>query len=410
MSNDLLIKVDHVSKKFCKDLKRSLWYGMKDVFFSFGGGKDHHQRLRKDEFWALDDISFELRRGECLGLIGHNGAGKSTLLKMLNGLLAPDMGSITMKGRVGALIELSAGINPLLTGRENIYNNGAVLGFSKKEIDEKFDSILEFAEMEEFIDSPVQNYSSGMKLKLGFAIAVQSEPDILLIDEVLAVGDANFIVKSYNKINELIKRCSVVFVSHNLPQVAKICSSVIYLKKGRVVQYSRNINEVISNYLSTQKDSEEFKIQGGENVISFDVECNNHIIDNRFYSLGWNENLNLKFDFTLKEAIHTIYSLVVKLFDSELRPSGVFQSKRFDQNGKEISLQVSMNNINLSPGTYSLTTWLLSHQSYDTPHELIEIGLESVLKVKIHGETTSNFAFARFMGDIDIMSNLEPKV
>jgi len=135
---EVLIQCDHVSKKFCKDLKRSLWYGLKDVGMSLTSNSDHHERLRKDEFWAVNDVSFELRRGECLGLIGHNGAGKSTLLKMLNGLINPDAGKITMRGRVGALIELGAGFNPILTGRENIYNNGAVLGFTKTEIDGKF--------------------------------------------------------------------------------------------------------------------------------------------------------------------------------------------------------------------------------------------------------------------------------
>jgi lipopolysaccharide transport system ATP-binding protein len=141
MKDEVLVKVEGVSKKFCRDLKRSLWYGVKDISSELFGSKKNGQ-LRPKEFWAVDDVSFELRRGECLGLIGHNGAGKSTLLKMLNGLIKPDKGTITMHGRIGALIELGAGFNPILTGRENIYNNGAVLGFSKKEIDAKFDAIV----------------------------------------------------------------------------------------------------------------------------------------------------------------------------------------------------------------------------------------------------------------------------
>ena len=145
MAEEVLVEVSNLSKKFCKDLKKSLWYGVKDVV---GGtfGKAPSMELRKDEFWALKDISFTLKRGECLGLIGHNGAGKSTLLKILNGLLKPDAGSVTMRGKVGALIELGAGFNPILTGRENIYNNGAVLGFSKQEIDAKVEEIIDFAE------------------------------------------------------------------------------------------------------------------------------------------------------------------------------------------------------------------------------------------------------------------------
>lgn len=176
--SDVLVKVDNVSKKFCKSLKRSLWYGVKDTvgeMFGRTGGCE----LRNNEFWAVKDVSFELKRGECLGLIGHNGAGKSTLLKILNGLIKPDQGRVEMHGRIGALIELGAGFNPILTGRENIYNKGAILGFTKKEIDRKFDAIVDFAEIEEFIDMPVQNYSSGMKVRLGFAVSAQMDPDVV---------------------------------------------------------------------------------------------------------------------------------------------------------------------------------------------------------------------------------------
>ncbi|MCB0457989.1 MAG: ABC transporter ATP-binding protein, partial [Flavobacteriaceae bacterium] len=211
IEDTVLIKVENLSKKFCKDLKTSLWYGVKDLFSGIRGNKKERM-LRPKEFWAVKDISFELRRGECLGLIGHNGAGKSTLLKMLNGLIYPDAGTITIKGRVGALIELGAGFNPILTGRENIYNNGAILGFTKEKIDKELENIIAFAELEEFIDMPVQNYSSGMKVRLGFAVAAQMEPDILLIDEVLAVGDLGFVLKCFKKIDSLLPNTAIVFV------------------------------------------------------------------------------------------------------------------------------------------------------------------------------------------------------
>ena len=192
---DTLVKVENVGKKFCRGLKRSLWYGVKDICSELIGQDNVHKELRKDEFWAVKRVSFDLKRGECLGLIGKNGAGKSTLLKILNGIIKPDEGRVTMYGRIGALIELGAGFNPILTGRENIYNNAAVLGIPKRDVDHRFAEIVDFAEIDEFLDTPVQNYSSGMKVRLGFAVAAHLEPDGLMIDEVLAVGDLGFVIK-----------------------------------------------------------------------------------------------------------------------------------------------------------------------------------------------------------------------
>lgn len=215
--------------------------------------------LREGEFWAVNNVSFSLRRGECLGLIGHNGAGKSTLLKILNGLIPPDDGEIVMRGRVAALIELNAGFNPILTGRENIYNQAALLGFSKEETDAKFDAIVAFSEVEEFLDMPVQNYSSGMRVRLGFAVASQMEPDILLIDEVLAVGDVAFRFKCINAIGELMKSAAVIFVTHTMPQVFRICSEAIVMDHGNVTCHSKNVADAVAVYLSLFKG-------GGVNV------------------------------------------------------------------------------------------------------------------------------------------------
>ncbi|WP_373499554.1 ABC transporter ATP-binding protein [Desulfococcus sp.] len=231
--SEIVVTVDNVSKKFCRDLKRSLWYGMKDlsseILFPH---QNHETELRKDEFWAVKDVSFELKRGECVGLIGRNGAGKTTLLRMLNGLIKPDKGRIEMQGRVGALIALGAGFNPVLTGRENIYVNAAVLGLSRKAIETKIDEIVEFAELGEFIDAPVQSYSSGMSVRLGFAVATILEPDILLLDEVLAVGDASFRDKCYHRIATLRKKAAVIFVSHNMDQVARTSTQILVMKNG----------------------------------------------------------------------------------------------------------------------------------------------------------------------------------
>src|SRR3990172_12206671 len=215
--SDVLIKVEGVSKKFSKSLKRSMLYGIQDISRSMLGLAPKTDELRPGEFWSVDNVSFEVRRGECLGVIGPNGAGKSTLLKMLNGIISPDKGRIEIKGRVGALIEVTAGFHPMLTGRENIYIAGSIHGLSKKEIDRKFDDIVAFSELGDFIDTPVKHYSSGMNVRLGFAIAAQMRPDVLLIDEVLAVGDIGFSTKCLNAIGEIIENSAVIFVSHSVP-------------------------------------------------------------------------------------------------------------------------------------------------------------------------------------------------
>jgi len=235
--SETLIKVEGVSKKFCRSLKRSLWYGMQDLGSELLGRRHGgNGELRPDEFWAVKDVSFELKRGECLGLIGHNGAGKTTLLRMLNGLIKPDQGRIEMRGRVGALIALGAGFNPILTGRENIYVNASVLGLSKREIDEKIEEIIDFAEIGEFIDAPVQSYSSGMQVRLGFSVASTLNPDILMLDEVLAVGDANFQSKCFQKIGRLVENSAVILVSHYPHHIKKMCDRTLMFERGRIYE------------------------------------------------------------------------------------------------------------------------------------------------------------------------------
>ncbi|GHB37244.1 ABC transporter ATP-binding protein [Mongoliitalea lutea] len=278
MAGEVLIKVEGVSKKFCKDLKTSLWYGVKDLVFGIKGHNSDGE-LRPKEFWAVRDINFELRRGECLGLIGHNGAGKSTLLKILNGLINPDAGTVTMRGRVGALIELGAGFNPILTGRENIYNNGAVLGFTRKEIDSKVDAIIDFAEIRDFIDMPVQNYSSGMKVRLGFAVAAQMEPDILIIDEVLAVGDVGFRFKCLNAIGELMKNSAVIFVSHSMPMIYRVCNEVMLMKAGKNMIFTNNIGLGVKEYYKLFKKGQENIVGSREaKVESFELISGDQIV------------------------------------------------------------------------------------------------------------------------------------
>ncbi len=234
--SETLIKVEGVSKKFCRSLKKSLWYGLQDLGREITGRRHAgNGELRPEEFWAVKDVSFELRRGECLGLIGRNGAGKTTLLRMLNGLIKPDTGRIEMRGRVGALIALGAGFNPILTGRENIHVNASVLGLTKHEIDSKIEDIIDFAEIREFIDMPVQSYSSGMSVRLGFAVASTLNPDILILDEVLAVGDANFQSKCFQRIGKVIENSAVILVSHYPHHIKKMCDRALLLERGYMV-------------------------------------------------------------------------------------------------------------------------------------------------------------------------------
>src|SRR5262245_822301 len=249
MAESPVVEVEQVSKKFCRRLRYSLWYGLTDLAAEITGRNGNHDlRLRQAEFLAVDDVSFTLRRGECVGLIGHNGAGKSTLLKMLNGLIRPDKGRITMRGRVGALIELGAGFSPVLTGRENIYINGAVLGFSKREIDAKFDEIVDFAELHDAIDAPVQTYSSGMYVRLGFAVAAQLDPDILLIDEILAVGDVAFRMKCFKHLlDSKAAGKSIVVVSHNMIDINRVCDRVVVMDGGKKI-YNGDVSAGIASY------------------------------------------------------------------------------------------------------------------------------------------------------------------
>jgi len=258
MDDDIAIELDNVSKKYCKSLKRSMLYGFTDILKNTFGFSSHSEKLRKNEFWAVDDVSFEVKKGETLGIIGANGSGKTTLLKMLNGIFWPDKGKISINGRVGALIAVGAGFHPMMTGRENIYVNGAIMGMSKKEIDEKFDEIMEFADVGDFLDSPVKFYSSGMFVKLGFACAIHMEPEVLLIDEILSVGDLSFQNKSLRKLAEIRDKANaVVFVSHNLEHVRNLCDKILILDKGLPV-FLGEANQAIQKY---QEMSHEKEIQ-----------------------------------------------------------------------------------------------------------------------------------------------------
>jgi ABC-type polysaccharide/polyol phosphate transport system ATPase subunit len=243
-----VISVEGVSKKFCRDLKRSLFYGMQDIAADFTGGRRHSNRLRAKEFWALQSVNFQLYPGQAVGLIGSNGAGKSTLLRIISGLIKPDTGKVRIRGRLAPLIALGAGFNPILTGRENIYANMSILGLTTREIKQRFQDVVEFAEIEEAIDAPVQSYSSGMAARLGFACAIYTEPEILLIDEVLAVGDARFKAKCYRRLYELRQKgVAFILVNHNSQSILNICDTAIYLSGGSLIAYG-DVTTVIDQY------------------------------------------------------------------------------------------------------------------------------------------------------------------
>lgn len=226
---NIALKVENVSMRF--NLSAEKVDDLKDYIIKFV-----KRELRFQEFWALKDVSFELQKGERLGILGFNGAGKSTLLKVIAGVLKPTEGTVKKKGKIVPLLELGAGFDKQYTGAENIFLYGAVLGYSKEFIQEKYDEIVEFSELGDFINVPLKNYSSGMKARLGFAIATVVEPDILILDEVLSVGDAKFRKKSEKKIKSMFdKGVTVLFVSHSLEQVKRLCDKAILLEHGKVV-------------------------------------------------------------------------------------------------------------------------------------------------------------------------------
>ena len=262
MENDFSIKVENVSKKYCKSLKRSMLYGIKDIARNSLGLSSNSHILRKDEFWAVKDISFEVKKGETLGIIGPNGAGKTTILKLLNGIFWPDKGKITIKGKVGALIAVGAGFHPMLTGRENIYLNGAILGMSRHEVNRKFDTIVEFADIGDFLDTPVKFYSSGMFVRLGFSIASHSDADILLIDEILAVGDLSFRAKCRKLIKDLSRKgVTIILITHNMHMLSYVCDNSLLLVDSKVV-YRGRTDEAIDIYRSSLEDNQSYYHNG----------------------------------------------------------------------------------------------------------------------------------------------------
>ena len=317
-------------------------------------------RRRSEEFWAVRDFSFEVARGEALGIIGHNGAGKSTILKLLANITSPTRGEITVNGRLSALIEVGSGFHPELTGRENIYLNGSILGMRRREIAEKFDSIVDFAGVPQFIDTPVKRYSSGMYVRLGFSIAAHLDPDILLLDEVLAVGDAAFQAKCIRRIGELKEKgTTIVFISHDLGAVERLCDRVLLLRNGEIAaggetreviaEYQRASNELPAGQPADGKDTTEDRDARISSVAFCDKDGRELI------AAKTGGKLIARINFLTHEAVaDAVFELFFYSGNRELlcHLSTEFSGRRIDlEEGAGIA-EVSCDELGLRPGIY----------------------------------------------------------
>lgn len=274
--SDTIIKVENLSKSYLlKHQNKQSYSTLRDEIAGFLKAKDKGLSKSDELFWALNDVSFDVKQGDRVGVIGRNGAGKSTLLKVLSRIVAPTKGRITIDGRIASLLEVGTGFHPELSGRENVFLNGAILGMSKAEITKKFDEIVAFAEVEKFLDTPVKRYSSGMYVRLAFAVAAHLEPEILIVDEVLAVGDAEFQKKCLGKMKDVSGQGrTVLFVSHNMSAIQNLCDKGIYLKKGEV-QLAGDADKVIQAYLKASTELHSIKLadrkdRKGNGLIHFD--------------------------------------------------------------------------------------------------------------------------------------------
>jgi ABC-type polysaccharide/polyol phosphate transport system ATPase subunit len=323
----------------------------------------------EDEFWALRDVSFDVPHGEALGLIGGNGAGKSTLLKLLTRITAPTTGRATIQGRVGSLLEVGTGFHPDLTGRENVFLNGAILGMHREEVVRKFDEIVAFAEVERFIDTPVKRYSSGMYLRLAFAVAAHLEPEVLLVDEVLAVGDAAFQAKCLGKMSDVTAEGrTVVFVSHNLDAIQRLCPRAVLLDGGRVVDSGRS-DDVVRGYLTRQlrrpSPAEWLDVSslrrrgtGGARFEAVRFTTGESTLQGHPYPLGPLE-LQLEIDAEQARSASSLAVVIRDVGGTNLVNADIAAAEqvlRLEQGPNVVSLRID--SLYLNPGEYTVDLWL----------------------------------------------------
>lgn len=378
MSSPVII-AEGVSKKFIISHEAPQRYlSLRDVIAKKAKGLVNGRNGKvptKEEFYALQDVSFQINQGDRVGIIGRNGAGKSTLLKVLSRITEPTSGRITIRGRVASLLEVGTGFHPELTGRENIFLNGAILGMSRAEIRKKFDEIVEFAEVEKFLDTPVKRYSSGMYVRLAFAVAAHLEPEILVVDEVLAVGDAQFQKKCLGKMEDVSKNegRTVLFVSHNMGVIAQLCQKAILLRKGKLIRYE-NTRDVIDDYV--------LNIREGQNIYVANKEAKSEI---RFLRIETVNALgNSCEDFQFDEHISLKVALGVYALDTGAKISFTIQNNNGDflstivedlstfYKGKEESeFIIKFAPKVLAPGTYAFRLAIFHHNV--TVYDLVEM-------------------------------------
>ena len=332
----------------------------------------------EEEFWALKDVSFQIRRGERVGIIGRNGAGKSTLLKILSRITEPTTGRVEIRGRVASLLEVGTGFHPELTGRENIYLNGAILGMTRREIRAKFDEIVDFAEVEKFLDTPVKRYSSGMYVRLAFAVAAHLEPEILVVDEVLAVGDANFQKKCLGKMEDVADQegRTVIFVSHQMAAIQKLCQHCILLQSGSI-RFTGNVTSSIETYLSADEDEN----QPADPLSAKPRKGNGKIFVTKINLLGLSgsvadsaisgEDLEIKLSFETKSSQPDDLSRVIcsvqvldALGDSLFLTHNRMTGQPFGANTRKGAISVRIPKLPLPAGDYSISYSLIEDGEY----------------------------------------------
>ena len=327
-----------------------------DPYLKIGETNDRATKGDSEYVWALRDIDFKVEQGDVVGIIGKNGAGKSTLLKLLSRVTTPTTGTIRARGRIASLLEVGTGFHSELTGRENIYMNGTIMGMSKAEVTRKLDEIVDFSGCERYLDTPVKRYSSGMTVRLGFAVAAHLDPEILVVDEVLAVGDAEFQKKAIGKMKDVSRGegRTVLFVSHNMASIRALCKTGVILEHG-MVRMIGNVNDAVDCYLSEQLSGEEIS-RCGNGQIRF----SDYYITKDFIALG--QDLNVHFKLTGYKETFSQMMVSINVFNSMHEP--VIHSINWDDDceinlrvGEEREVEVSLKNFNLAPGKYFINLW-----------------------------------------------------